>query len=30
MTPHIGASTEENLLRLADCIVGRLRKYVGR
>ena len=30
MTPHIGASTEENLLRLADCIIGRLRKYVGR
>jgi len=30
MAPHIGASTEENLLRLADCIVARLKKYVGR
>ncbi len=30
MTPHLGASTEENLLRLGDSIVARLRKYTGR
>ena len=30
LTPHIGASTEENLLRLGDCIVDRLRKYTGK
>jgi D-3-phosphoglycerate dehydrogenase len=27
LTPHLGASTEENLLRLGDCIVERLQKY---
>jgi len=27
LTPHLGASTEENLLRLGDCIVDRMRKY---
>jgi D-3-phosphoglycerate dehydrogenase len=27
LTPHLGASTEENLLRLGDCIVERMRKY---
>ena len=30
MTPHLGASTEENLLRLGDSIVGRLKKYAGK
>ncbi|GAB6276122.1 MAG: hydroxypyruvate reductase [Rectinema sp.] len=30
MTPHLGASTEENLLRLGDSIVARLRKYRGK
>ncbi len=30
MTPHLGASTEENLLRLGDSIVARLRKYTGK
>jgi D-3-phosphoglycerate dehydrogenase len=30
LTPHIGASTEENLLRLGDCIVDRLNKYTGK
>ncbi|MCE5257301.1 MAG: hydroxyacid dehydrogenase [Spirochaetaceae bacterium] len=30
LTPHIGASTEENLLRLGDCIVDRLKKYTGK
>lgn len=30
MTPHIGASTEENLLRLGDSIVARLKKYTGK
>ncbi|MGB4572574.1 MAG: hydroxyacid dehydrogenase [Rectinemataceae bacterium] len=29
LTPHIGASTEENLLRLGDCIVDRVAKYSG-
>jgi D-3-phosphoglycerate dehydrogenase len=27
LTPHLGASTEENLLRLGDCIVERMAKY---
>ncbi len=27
LTPHIGASTEENLTRLGDCIVLRMQKY---
>jgi len=27
LTPHLGASSEENLLRLGDCIVERMRKY---
>lgn len=30
MTPHLGASTEENLLRLGDAIVARLKKYTGK
>jgi D-3-phosphoglycerate dehydrogenase len=30
LTPHIGASTEENLLRLGDSIVDRLKKYSGK
>jgi len=30
LTPHLGASTEENLLRLGDSIVARLRKYTGK
>lgn len=30
MTPHLGASTEENLLRLGDSIVARLQKYTGK
>ncbi|MCX7776354.1 MAG: hydroxyacid dehydrogenase [Spirochaetaceae bacterium] len=29
-TPHLGASTEENLLRLGDAIVTRLKKYTGK
>ncbi len=27
LTPHLGASTEENLLRLGDCIEERMKKY---
>jgi len=30
LTPHLGASTEENLLRLGDSIVSRLAKYAGK
>ncbi|HPD81258.1 MAG TPA: hydroxyacid dehydrogenase [Spirochaetales bacterium] len=30
LTPHIGASTEENLARLGDCIVDRVSKFVSR
>jgi D-3-phosphoglycerate dehydrogenase len=30
LTPHLGASTEENLLRLGDCIVDRMKKYAGK
>ncbi|MDP3176792.1 MAG: NAD(P)-dependent oxidoreductase, partial [Spirochaetaceae bacterium] len=29
LTPHIGASTEENLVRLGDAIVARIKKYAG-
>jgi D-3-phosphoglycerate dehydrogenase len=29
LTPHLGASTEENLLRLGDCIISRLRAYAA-
>lgn len=30
LTPHLGASTEENLLRLGDSIESRIRKYASR
>lgn len=30
LTPHLGASTEENLLRLGDSIVARMKKYTGK
>lgn len=30
LTPHIGASTEENLARLGDCIIDRVSKYASR
>jgi D-3-phosphoglycerate dehydrogenase len=30
LTPHLGASTEENLLRLGDCIVQRMQKYAKK
>ncbi len=30
MTPHIGASTEENLSRLGDSIVNRVQAYVAK
>jgi D-3-phosphoglycerate dehydrogenase len=30
LTPHLGASTEENLLRLGDCIVERMKKYTKK
>jgi len=30
LTPHLGASTEENLLRLGDSIVDRVKKYSGK
>ncbi len=30
LTPHLGASTEENLLRLGDCIVERMQKYTKK
>ncbi len=30
LTPHLGASTEENLLRLGDCIVDRVKAYAGK
>ena len=29
LTPHLGASTEENLLRLGDSIESRIRTYVS-
>lgn len=28
LAPHLGASTEENLARLGDCIVDRMKEYV--
>ena len=30
LTPHLGASTEENLLRLGDSIENRIRNYASR
>jgi D-3-phosphoglycerate dehydrogenase len=30
LTPHLGASTEENLARLGDSIVERMRKYAKK
>ena len=30
LTPHLGASTAENLLRLGDSIVTRVAKYAGK
>ncbi|HWR13147.1 MAG TPA: hydroxyacid dehydrogenase [Rectinemataceae bacterium] len=30
LTPHLGASTEENLLRLGDSIESRVAKYVSK
>ncbi len=30
LTPHLGASTEENLLRLGDSIVARVEKYAKK
>ncbi len=30
LTPHLGASTEENLLRLGDSIVARIAKYAKK
>lgn len=30
LTPHLGASTEENLLRLGDSIVDRVAKYARK
>lgn len=30
LTPHIGASTEENLVRLGDCIVDRVKAYAAK
>jgi D-3-phosphoglycerate dehydrogenase len=30
LTPHLGASTEENLLRLGDSIERRIRTYVSK
>ncbi|MGO8692840.1 MAG: hydroxyacid dehydrogenase [Rectinemataceae bacterium] len=30
LTPHIGASSEENLLRLGDSIVERMKKYAKK
>jgi D-3-phosphoglycerate dehydrogenase len=30
LTPHLGASTEENLIRLGDCIVERMQKYAKK
>lgn len=30
LTPHLGASTEENLLRLGDSIVDRVAKYAKK
>ncbi len=30
LTPHLGASTGENLLRLGDSIVTRVAKYAGK
>jgi len=30
LTPHLGASTEENLLRLGDSIESRVKKYISK
>jgi len=30
LTPHIGASTAENLVRLGDCIVDRVKAYATK
>ena len=30
LAPHLGASTEENLARLGDCIVDRMKEYVKK
>jgi len=30
LAPHLGASTEENLVRLGDCIVERVKKYCNK
>jgi D-3-phosphoglycerate dehydrogenase len=30
LSPHLGASTEENLERLGDCIVGRVKDYTKK
>ncbi len=30
LAPHIGGSTEENLLRLSDCIVDRVKAYKAK
>jgi D-3-phosphoglycerate dehydrogenase len=30
LTPHLGASTEENLLRLGDSIENRVAKYISK
>jgi D-3-phosphoglycerate dehydrogenase len=30
LSPHIGASSAENLLRLSDSIEARVKKYVGK
>ncbi|PKL08755.1 MAG: hydroxyacid dehydrogenase [Spirochaetae bacterium HGW-Spirochaetae-7] len=30
LTPHIGASTAENLARLGDCIVDRVKAYAAK
>jgi D-3-phosphoglycerate dehydrogenase len=29
-TPHIGASTDENLIRLGDCIVDQVKNWVAK
>jgi D-3-phosphoglycerate dehydrogenase len=29
MAPHIGASTKENLLRIGDVVVQKIRDHVG-
>jgi phosphoglycerate dehydrogenase-like enzyme len=30
MTPHLGASSKENLLRIGDIVVRQIKEFAGR